>query len=209
MNASVIGKKIKTLRESKNISREDFANAVKISLSALSMYETGQRIPRDEVKLRIARFLNTTIEELFYKLSTRFVNLIKILQSTPTQSKLRGRDKVFILEWLMKHPIFTSIAVSLISSVLSALLVCLIVLTRWRVLLRSLSKTLYKWGEEMKNKMIGNYSNEGVLNISATNLQEFESLIKKAKKQADELQDTINQLEFFNFSFKFSTDKDN
>lgn len=34
----------------------------------------------------------------------------------------------------------------------------------------------------MKNKMIGNYSNEGVLNISATNLQEFESLIKKAKK---------------------------
>lgn len=61
----------------------------------------------------------------------------------------------------------------------------------------------------MKNKMIGNYSNEGVLNISATNLQEFESLIKKVKKQADELQDTINQLEFFNFSFKFSTDKDN
>ena len=61
----------------------------------------------------------------------------------------------------------------------------------------------------MKNKMIGNYSNEGVLNISATNLQEFESLIKKAKKPADELQDTINQLEFFNFSFKFSTDKDN
>lgn len=34
----------------------------------------------------------------------------------------------------------------------------------------------------MKNKMIGNYSNEGVLNISATNLQEFESLIKKAKR---------------------------
>lgn len=69
--------------------------------------------------------------------------------------------------------------------------------------------TTLKRGEEMKNKMIGNYSNEGVLNISATNLQEFESLIKKAKKQADELQDTINQLEFFNFSFKFSTDKDN
>ena len=61
----------------------------------------------------------------------------------------------------------------------------------------------------MKNKMIGNYSNEGVLNISATNLQEFESLIKKVKKQADELQDTINQPAFFNFSFKFSTDKDN
>ena len=29
----------------------------------------------------------------------------------------------------------------------------------------------------------------------------------KAKKQADELQDTINQLEFFNFHFKFATDE--
>ena len=33
----------------------------------------------------------------------------------------------------------------------------------------------------MKNKMIGNYSNEGVLNISATNLQEFESVGKNIK----------------------------
>lgn len=70
------------------------------------------------------------------------------------EMKKEDRDKVFILEWLMKHPIFTSIAVSLISSVLSALLVCLIVLTRWRVLLRSLSKTLYKWGEEKTELII-------------------------------------------------------
>ncbi len=66
MNAEVIGEKIKNLREKNNISRENFANAVKISQSALSMYENGQRIPRDEVKLRIARFFNTSIEELFF-----------------------------------------------------------------------------------------------------------------------------------------------
>ena len=64
MNPIKIGSRIKTLRENKNISREDFCNAVNISLSALSMYETGQRIPRDEVKLRIARLLDTTIETL-------------------------------------------------------------------------------------------------------------------------------------------------
>lgn len=62
----------------------------------------------------------------------------------------------------------------------------------------------------MEEKMFGNYSsNDGTLNILVTNFKEFESLIDKAKKQADELQETINQLEFFNFSFKFSTDKDN
>ncbi len=66
MNAVVIGEKIKNLREKNNISRENFANAVEISQSALSMYENGQRIPRDEVKLRIARFFNTSIEELFF-----------------------------------------------------------------------------------------------------------------------------------------------
>lgn len=66
MNAEVIGEKIKNLREKNNISRENFANAVEISQSALSMYENGQRIPRDEVKLRIARFFNTSIEKLFF-----------------------------------------------------------------------------------------------------------------------------------------------
>lgn len=66
MNAEVIGEKIKNLREKNNISRENFANAVEISQSALSMYENGQRIPRDEVKLRIARFFNTSIEGLFF-----------------------------------------------------------------------------------------------------------------------------------------------
>lgn len=66
MNPIKIGSRIKTLRENKNISREEFCNEVNISLSALSMYETGQRIPRDEVKLRIARLLDTTIETLFF-----------------------------------------------------------------------------------------------------------------------------------------------
>lgn len=61
----------------------------------------------------------------------------------------------------------------------------------------------------MENKMIGNYSSDGTLNILVTNFKEFESLINKAKKQADELQDTINQLEFFNWHFKFTIDKDN
>jgi transcriptional regulator with XRE-family HTH domain len=66
MKPDLIGQRIKTLRESKKISREDFAKAVDISISALSMYETGQRIPRDEVKLRIARKLDTSIEALFF-----------------------------------------------------------------------------------------------------------------------------------------------
>ena len=65
-NALVIGEKIKKLREEQDIQRDDFCDTVGISLSALSMYETGQRIPRDEIKLKIARCLNTSIEALFF-----------------------------------------------------------------------------------------------------------------------------------------------
>lgn len=64
-DANVIGKKIKFLRETNNMSREAFCEEVGISLSALSMYETGQRIPRDEIKLKIARCLKTSIETIF------------------------------------------------------------------------------------------------------------------------------------------------
>ena len=49
-----------------SFSRVVFCDDVGISLSALSMYETGQRIPRDEIKLKIARRLNTSIESLFF-----------------------------------------------------------------------------------------------------------------------------------------------
>ena len=66
LNAEIIGAKIKKLREAENISRETFCDDVEISLSALSMYETGQRVPRDEIKLKIARRLNTSIEALFF-----------------------------------------------------------------------------------------------------------------------------------------------
>ena len=63
---NVIGRKIKSLRENNNMSRETFCEEVGISLSALSMYETGQRVPRDEIKLKIARCLKTSIEAIFF-----------------------------------------------------------------------------------------------------------------------------------------------
>ena len=65
-SATVIGQRIKTLREEKGITREAFCNMVGITLSALSMYENGQRIPRDEIKVKIARVLETSIEALFF-----------------------------------------------------------------------------------------------------------------------------------------------
>ena len=47
-------------------SRLSVAEAVGISVSALTMYEIGQRIPRDEVKKRLADYYGRTVQELFF-----------------------------------------------------------------------------------------------------------------------------------------------
>ena len=47
-------------------SREEVANAVGVSVSAISMYENGARIPRDEIKVRLADYYKTTVQRLFF-----------------------------------------------------------------------------------------------------------------------------------------------
>ena len=48
-----------------NRSQDEVARALGISISALSMYEQGNRIPRDEVKIRMAAYYGISIEALF------------------------------------------------------------------------------------------------------------------------------------------------
>lgn len=46
--------------------REAVAKAVGISLSAISMYECGARIPRDEIKVKLADYYHRTVQDLFF-----------------------------------------------------------------------------------------------------------------------------------------------
>lgn len=59
-----IAERLINLRGSK--SREEVAFSNGISLSALAMYETGKRIPRDEIKVTLARYYDKTVEEIFF-----------------------------------------------------------------------------------------------------------------------------------------------
>ncbi len=63
-NAIEVGKRLRTLRGKSSI--EKVAKAVDISPSALSMYENGERVPRDDIKIMLARFFNTTVGALFF-----------------------------------------------------------------------------------------------------------------------------------------------
>lgn len=60
-----LGKRLKELRGDRN--REKVAEAVGISPSALGMYECNKRVPRDDVKKKLADFYNVSIQQLFFE----------------------------------------------------------------------------------------------------------------------------------------------
>lgn len=49
-----------------NKKREEVAAAIGVSLSAITMYENGARVPRDETKIKLAEYYNKTVQELFF-----------------------------------------------------------------------------------------------------------------------------------------------
>lgn len=46
--------------------QSEVAEAVGVSISSLSSYENGQRIPRDDVKIRLANYFGVTVQSIFF-----------------------------------------------------------------------------------------------------------------------------------------------
>lgn len=46
--------------------QEEVASEIKISKSALAMYETGKRVPRDATKARIAKYYKKSVPYIFF-----------------------------------------------------------------------------------------------------------------------------------------------
>jgi transcriptional regulator with XRE-family HTH domain len=59
-----IGARLRELRGSKSIT--EVADAIGIAQSTLSMYENGERIPRDSIKIKLAKYYGVSIETLFF-----------------------------------------------------------------------------------------------------------------------------------------------
>lgn len=64
MDAKKIGERLCALRG--NLTREKLAESIGVSVSAISMYENGDRIPRDGVKIKLASFYGKTVQEIFF-----------------------------------------------------------------------------------------------------------------------------------------------
>lgn len=59
-----IGSKLRELRGEKT--QQTVADALGITKSALAMYEKDKRVPRDEVKVKVAKYYGVTVQSLFF-----------------------------------------------------------------------------------------------------------------------------------------------
>lgn len=64
MNRQKMAEKLVELRGDK--SREQLAVDLGISYSAVVSYENGERVPRDEMKIKIANYYNVNVEDIFF-----------------------------------------------------------------------------------------------------------------------------------------------
>lgn len=66
MDKYKIASRLKELRSEKGVTTIEVAKACDISPQAVTMYETGERIPRDEVKIRLAKYYKKSVTSIFY-----------------------------------------------------------------------------------------------------------------------------------------------
>ena len=64
MNTLKIGNELKKLRGNKT--QEEIADAIGVSSAAIGMYERGERIPRDEIKVKLANYFNASVESILF-----------------------------------------------------------------------------------------------------------------------------------------------
>lgn len=61
---NTLGNRIKDLRKENRLSQIDLAQKLNISNTTLSQYETGQRVPSDDIKIKIAGYFDVSLDYL-------------------------------------------------------------------------------------------------------------------------------------------------
>lgn len=61
-----VADRIKEARIEKGFSQAELAAACNISDSAIQMYESGQRVPRDSIKVALSAALGKPVQDLFF-----------------------------------------------------------------------------------------------------------------------------------------------
>ena len=66
MDREKMAQVLRSLRREKGETQAEVAKSVGISASAYAMYETGERVPRDDIKVMIAKHFNRSVKGIFF-----------------------------------------------------------------------------------------------------------------------------------------------
>jgi len=61
---SILSEKIKMLREEASLTQSQLAEKLDIAVSSISQYESGDRVPSDDVKIKLASFFDVSLDFL-------------------------------------------------------------------------------------------------------------------------------------------------
>jgi len=61
-----IGKRIAALRERKKLTQTQLAELLEVGPSTVRMWESGERIPRDEMKVKLSKLLGRSVKFIFF-----------------------------------------------------------------------------------------------------------------------------------------------
>ena len=64
MNRKEVGERLRALRGSRSL--EEVANALDVTPMAVSLWERGERIPCDDMKIKIAAYFKRTVTFIFF-----------------------------------------------------------------------------------------------------------------------------------------------
>lgn len=65
INLAVVGRRLRELRGSRT--QAEVAEVVGVTISAISAYERGEKMPRDSIKLALAELYGVSVSDIFFK----------------------------------------------------------------------------------------------------------------------------------------------
>ena len=87
------GDRLRSLRQSKDLSQSEFAKQIRISKSAVNMYERGEREPNFETLEKIADYFNVDLDYLLGKTDCKNRNHIVLPVKDETPPSLNDKQQ--------------------------------------------------------------------------------------------------------------------
>lgn len=64
LDSTEIGRRLADLRGDRT--QQEVADALGVGVSTIGMYERGERIPKDEIKVELANLYGKTVQQIFF-----------------------------------------------------------------------------------------------------------------------------------------------